>query len=180
MTPEVIENLSLRELLKLKYVDGANVERSDPGNRGDDDASDRRPAQDPRGTDRQAAPRRRTAAGRHQAGQGLRRHEAQAVGRRQDGRPPRQQGRDRPHSSRRRYAVSARWNAGRDRAESARRAVANERRTDSGNPPGLGGAGAWDVLRNAGVRRRAGKRNQGHAEEGQPAARPARRGCTTE
>ena len=37
----------------------------------------------------QAAEGRRTCAGRHQAGQGLHRHEAQALGRRQDGRTSR-------------------------------------------------------------------------------------------
>ena len=40
-----------------------------------------------------SAPGRRPAAGRHQDGQGVRGREAQALGRRQDGRPPRQQGR---------------------------------------------------------------------------------------
>ena len=45
------------------------------------------------GAHRPPAPRRRAAARRHQDGQGLRGREAQAVGRRQDGRPPRQQGR---------------------------------------------------------------------------------------
>ena len=49
--------------------------------------------------------RRRAASGRHQAGQGLRGDEAQAVGRRQDGRPPRQQGRHRAHPPRRGHAV---------------------------------------------------------------------------
>ena len=61
---------------------------------------------------------------------------------RQDGRPPRQQGRDRAHSSRGRYAVSARWNAGRDRSQSARRAFPYERGSDSGDAPGLGRARA--------------------------------------
>jgi DNA-directed RNA polymerase subunit beta len=42
---------------------------------------------------RQAAARRRTAAGRDEDGQGLRRGEAQAAAGRQDGRPSRQQGR---------------------------------------------------------------------------------------
>ena len=42
-----------------------------------------------RGEEGKDSPRRRTAAGRDQAGQGLRGDEAQAVGRRQDGRPPR-------------------------------------------------------------------------------------------
>ena len=49
--------------------------------------------------------RRRAAPGRHQAGQGLRRHEAQAVRGRQDGRPPRQQGRHRAHPARGGHAV---------------------------------------------------------------------------
>ena len=61
-------------------------------------------------------------------------------GGRQDGRPPRQQGRDRAHSSRGRHAVSARWNAGGDCAESAGRAFAYERGPDSGDAPGLGRA----------------------------------------
>jgi hypothetical protein len=42
-----------------------------------------------RGEEGKDPPWRRTAAGRDQAGQGLRGDEAQAVGRRQDGRPPR-------------------------------------------------------------------------------------------
>ena len=42
---------------------------------------------------REAAARRRAAAGRDEDGQGLRRGEAQAAAGRQDGRPPRQQGR---------------------------------------------------------------------------------------
>ena len=50
---------------------------------------------------------------------------------RQDGRPSRQQGRDRAHSSRGRHAVSARWNAGGDCAESAGRAFPYERGSDS-------------------------------------------------
>ena len=88
----------------------------------------------------QAAEGRRTASGRHQAGQGLRRHEAQAECGRQDGRPPRQQGRDRAHSSRRRHAVSARWNPGGDCSQSAWRPLPYERGPDSRNPPGLGRA----------------------------------------
>ena len=61
---------------------------------------------------------------------------------RQDGRPARQQGRDRAHSSRGRYAVSARRHAGRDRPQSARRSFAYERGPDSGDASGLGGARA--------------------------------------
>ena len=51
---------------------------------------------------------RRAAAGRHQDGEGLHRHQAQAPGRRQDGRPPRQQGRHQPHPARRGHAVPRR------------------------------------------------------------------------
>ena len=43
--------------------------------------------------DRSPLQGRRAAAGRHQDGEGLHRHQAQASGRRQDGRPSRQQGR---------------------------------------------------------------------------------------
>ena len=86
--------------------------------------------------------RRRAAARRGQAGQGLRRQEAQALGRRQDGRPPRQQGRGREDPARGGHAVPAGRHAGRDRAEPARRAVAHEHRPDPGDAPGLGGARA--------------------------------------
>ena len=127
----------------------------------------------------QAPQGRRTASGRHQAGEVLHRHEAQAVGRRQDGRPPRQQGRDRAHRSGRGHAVSAGWNAGRDRAESAGRSHPYERRTDSGNALGLGGAGAGPALRDAGVRRRDREGHQGAAEGGAACRAPARSSCTT-
>ena len=60
-----------------------------------------------RGEEGEDPPRRRTAAGRDQAGQGLCRHEAQAVGGRQDGRPSRQQGRHRAHPAGRGHAVPA-------------------------------------------------------------------------
>ena len=49
-----------------------------------------------RGSRREAAARRRAAAGRAQDGQGVRRGEAQAAAGRQDGRPSRQQGRHQP------------------------------------------------------------------------------------
>ena len=49
--------------------------------------------------------RRRTAHRRAGDGQGLRRHQAHAVGRRQDGRPPRQQGRHRQDRARGGHAV---------------------------------------------------------------------------
>ena len=90
--------------------------------------------------DREGHARRRAAARRGQAGQGLRRQEAQALGRRQDGRPPRQQGRGREDPPRGGHAVPPGRNAGRDRAQPARRAVAHEHRPGARDPPRLGGA----------------------------------------
>ncbi len=52
--------------------------------------------------------RRRRRRRRDQAGQGLHRDQAEARGRRQDGRPPRQQGRRREDRARGRHAVPAR------------------------------------------------------------------------
>jgi DNA-directed RNA polymerase subunit beta len=95
--------------------------------------------------------------------------EAQAVGRRQDGRPPRQQGRHRAHPARGGYAVSAGRNAGGDRAEPPRRAVPYERRPDSRDPPRVGRARARPLLRDAGVRRRDRERDQELAGSGRPA-----------
>ena len=85
---------------------------------------------------------RRAAAGRDQDGEGLHRHQAQAPGRRQDGRSPRQQGRRQPHPSGRRHAVPAGRPPGRPRAEPARRAEPHERRSDPRDAPRLGRARA--------------------------------------
>ena len=63
--------------------------RGSPPARGADGAPGRDHPPGVRGEEGQDPARRRAAAGRHQAGQGLRRDEAQAVGRRQDGRPAR-------------------------------------------------------------------------------------------
>ena len=101
--------------------------------------------------------------------EGLRRDEAQAVGRRQDGRPPRQQGRHRAHPPRGGHAVSAGRHAGGDRAEPARRSVAYERRPDSRDAPRLGRACARPLLRDAGVRRRDRERDQELAGSRRPA-----------
>ena len=85
--------------------------------------------------DLQAHQGRRAPAGRHQDGEGLRRHQAQAVGRRQDGRPPRQQGRRLARAAGGGHAVPRRRDAGRHRAEPAGRAVAHERRADPRDAP---------------------------------------------
>ncbi len=129
----------------------------------------RDPAQGQRGQDRAAAEGRRAAARRHQAGQGLRRDEAQAPGRRQDGRPPRQQGRHLADPAARGHALPAGRHAGRDRAQPARRAEPHERRPDPRDPPGVGGTRARAAVRDAGLRRRPRVRH-----EGVPQARP---GC---
>ena len=143
LTRDVIEKLRARDLKRMQLQgQGRAHQRADRRNRRDDLAPDRGARKDHRREDRQAAQGRRTASGRDQAGEVLHRHEAQAFGRRQDGRPPRKQGRHRAHRAGRRHAVSAGWNAGRDRAESARRSVPYERRSDSGNAPRLGGAQA--------------------------------------
>ena len=97
---------------------------------------------------------RRARPGRQQDRQGLRRHEAQAPGRRQDGRPPREQGRHQPDPPRGGHAVPAGRHAGRDRPQPARRPVANERRADPRDPPRVGRAGARHEHRLAGLRRR--------------------------
>ena len=83
---------------------------------------------------------RRAPAGRHQDGEGLRRHQAQAVGRRQDGRTPRQQGRRLARAAGGGHAVPRRRDAGRHRAEPAGRAVAHERRADPRDAPRWSGA----------------------------------------
>ena len=100
----------------------------------------------------------------------VRRDEAQAVGRRQDGRPPRQQGRHRAHPARGGHAVSAGRHAGRDRAQSARRSVAYERRPDSRDAPRVGRARARPLLRDAGLRRRDRGRDQEVARGSRAAA----------
>ena len=85
---------------------------------------------------------RRAAPGRDQDGEGLHRHQAQAPGRRQDGRTPRQQGRHLAHPAGRGHAVPAGRHAGRHRAQPARRSEPHERRPDPRDAPGLGRARA--------------------------------------
>ncbi len=87
---------------------------------------------------REAAARRRTAARRDEDGQGLRRGEAQDPAGRQDGRPPRQQGRGIEDRAAGGHAVPRRRHARRHRAQPARRALAHERRADPGDPSRLG------------------------------------------
>ena len=119
---------------------------------------------------REAAARRRAAARRDEDGQGLRRGEAQDPARRQDGRPPRQQGRDVEDRADRGHAVPRGRHAGRHRAQSARRAEPHERRPDPGDASRLGLRRPRPQDRPGGRRlqRQAATRSplQGHAEEG--------------
>ncbi len=94
-----------------------------------------------RGQEEEADAGRRTAAGRAEDGQGLPGRQAPPAAGRQDGRPPRQQGRGVAHRAGRGHAVHGRRHAGRHRAESARRAVADERRPDPRDAPRLGRKG---------------------------------------
>ena len=167
LTADVMQSVPYEQLVRLK------IQSDDPTPRGRSAAArgaDRAPGgSDPpalRGEEGEDPPRRRAAAGRDQARQGVRGDEAQAVGRRQDGRPPRQQGRHRAHPARRGHAVSAGWNAGGDRAESAWRAVSNERRPDSRDASRLGRARARSLFRDTRVRRRDRKRDQDLARAG--------------
>ncbi len=109
---------------------------------------------DVRAEEEEADAGRRAAAGRAEDGQGLRRGEAPPAAGRQDGRPPRQQGRGLEDRAGRGHAVHGRWHAGRHRAESARRAVADERRPDPGDPPRVGRQGPGHNDRRHAARRR--------------------------
>ena len=83
----------------------------------------------------------------------------QLVGRRQDGRPSRKQGRHRPHRAGRGHAVPRRRHAGGHHAQPAGRAVAYERRPDPRDAPRLGDDGARPAGGHAGVRRRDRRRD---------------------
>ena len=78
--------------------------------------------------------------------------EAEDSGRRQDGRAAWKQRRGLSGLARGGHAVLAGWDAGGNRAESARCAVTYERRSDSGNSPGLGGQSIGDQGGKPGVR----------------------------
>ena len=171
LTAEAMQELPFAVLVRAEDRDRRRRPRAgSAGHRGAHRAPGRRHPPDLRGEEGEGAPRRRAAAGRDQAGQGLRRHEAQAPGRRQDGRPARQQGRHRPGPARGGHAVPPGRHAGRDRAQPAGRAVAHERRADSRDPPRLGRARPRLLLRDAGVRRRDRGRDHQLARQGRAGA----------
>ena len=75
-------------------------------------------------------------------------------GRRQDGRPPRQQGRHRQDPARRGHAVPAGRHPGRHHPQPARRAEPDEHRPDPRDPPRLGAPRQGPEGRHRGLRRR--------------------------
>ena len=121
---------------------------------------------------REAAARRRAAARRHEDGQGLRRGEAQDPARRQDGRPPRQQGRRVAHRADRGHAVPRGRHACRHRAQPARRAEPHERRPDPRDASRLG------LRRPRQADRRGGRRLSARTGKSKPLREHARRRST--
>ena len=113
---------------------------------------------------------RRAAARRAPGGALLHRPEAQDQRGRQDGRPPRQQGRCVPHSAAGGYAVPAGRHAAGHCAEPAGRSLPYEHRPGAGGPSGLRRQGAGLEGHDAGVRRRP---RGGHP--GDVPCRPAKR-----
>ena len=131
-----------------------------------------------RGEEEEAHPGRRIAPGRAEDGQGLRRGEAAPAARRQDGRPPRQQGRHLQDRAGRGHALHGRRHAGRRGAEPAGRAFAHERGPDSRDPPGLGGQGPGRENRRnaqgAGQDRRSAQVPQPHLQQQRQGRKPGR------
>src|SRR5438034_1282559 len=87
-----------------------------------------------RGPDRQDPPAGRAAAGRDPAREGVRRREAQDLGGRQDGRPPRKQGHHRAYRAGGGHAVPPQRSARGHRAQPVGRAFAYERGSDPRDP----------------------------------------------
>ena len=83
------ENFDAQPQASETQREGSSAHREDRRDRGNDFAPDRRAPQDHRRAQGKTQEGRRTAAGRHQARQGLHRDEAQALHRRQDGRTSR-------------------------------------------------------------------------------------------
>ena len=158
-----------RRVPALAMVDvRARERRDDDRNRGDAEAVRRveeEPGKPLPRQGREAAARRRIAAGRDEDGQGLRRDQAQDPARRQDGGTPRQQGRGLAHRAAGGHAVPRRRHAGRHRAQSARRAEPHERRPDPRDPPGLGLRRSRPSGRRGGRRLYAGARDRAAEEE---------------
>ena len=118
----------------------------------------------------EADPGRRAAGGRAEDGQGLPGRQAPPATRRQDGRPPRQQGCGLEDRAGRRHALHDRWHALRHRAQSAGCALAHERRPGARSAPRLGRQGY----------RPAHRRHAAGAQQGGRAAQAVRRALQQE
>ncbi len=140
VTKEYLDGVPRHDWFDIRLADGG-IGAPARGEQGIARGAARHLRPDVRAEEEEADAGRRTAAGRAEDGQGVRRRQAPPAAGRQDGRAPRQQGRRVEDRSGRGHAVHGRWHAGRHRAESARRAVADERRPDSRGPPGMGGEG---------------------------------------
>ena len=125
---------------------------------------------------REAAARRRAATWRDEDGQGLRRGKAQDPAGRQDGRPPRQQGRGVEDRAAGGHALPRRRDTGRHRAEPAGRAIAHERRADPGDASGLGLRGAGQAGEPGGQRLHEVERHGADPRQAEGALRRQRRG----
>ena len=147
-----VENKRVNERVR-QIIDASNEEKAQARGEGG-------------GADRSHPPARRAAAGRHPAREGVSGREAEGLGRRQDGRTPRQQGYRRPHRARGGHAVPPERPAGRHRAQPARRAVPNERRTDPRDAPRMGREAARLLREDAGVPGRQRARDRLAAQDG--------------
>ena len=114
---------------------------------------------------RRRAPQRRAADG-----QGLHRRQAGDFRGRQDGRPPRQQGRDLQDPAPRGHALPGRRHADPDHAQSAGRAQPHERGPDPGDAPRLGRRQARLPVDHARLRRRHRDRHPQAADRRQACA----------
>ncbi len=110
-----------------------------------------------RGEEEEAHAGRRAAPGRAEDGEGLRRGQAAPAAGRQDGRAPRQQGRDLEDRAGGGHAVHGRRHAGGHRAEPARRSLAHERGPDPRDPPGVGRQGPGPAHHGDAARRGGGR-----------------------
>ena len=116
---------------------------------------------------------RRTFPRRQPDGARLHRPEAQDLRGRQDGRPPRQQGRGQPHTARGGHALPAGRHAAGHRSQSAGRSQPHEHRPGAGSAPRPRRQGAGLARGHAGVRRRQRSRHPGTAGKGLAPARRA-------
>ncbi len=179
LTDRVLETIDARGLRQAEARGERGAGPQDQGHRQEGAAADRRPPRRVQGKGRRLEERRRAVSGSHPGHQGLHRHEAQAVRRRQGLRTAREQGHRRQDRARGGHAPAARRHAGRDRPQPPGRSFPHERRADPGDPSRLGGQRAQPLGRHAGLRRHHRERDQGAPEKGRPAGIAARRSCST-